>query len=159
MCVLAADGECSVKTEVKREIKQLLSTVAVDIEFGDESMNIQGKVALITGASRGIGRAIALQLAQQGAQRLILIARDCQKLAEVAQEIEQMGVEATIMSLDLTKPAIVNIAVAQLWRSYWTDPSTSQLRRCRISMFISAIKTTASARRAFCKLVGNVHTD
>lgn len=118
MCVLTVGSECSVKTEVKREIKQLLSTVAVDIEFGDESMNIQGKVALITGASRGIGRAIALQLAQQGAQRLILIARDRQKLAEVAQEIEQMGVEATIMSLDLTKPAIVNIAVAQLWRSY-----------------------------------------
>jgi len=81
-------------------------------------MNIQDKVALITGASRGIGRAIALELAKLGAKRLILVARDRQKLAEVAQEVEKMGTEAIIMSLDLTKPAMVNIAVAQLWRSY-----------------------------------------
>ncbi|MFQ4144732.1 SDR family NAD(P)-dependent oxidoreductase [Chlorogloeopsis sp. ULAP02] len=81
-------------------------------------MNIQGKVALVTGASRGIGRAIALELAQQGIKRLILVARDRHKLAEVAKEIEAMGVEATIMAVDLTKPVFVHIAIAQLWRSY-----------------------------------------
>ncbi|NDJ25307.1 SDR family NAD(P)-dependent oxidoreductase [Nostoc sp. B(2019)] len=81
-------------------------------------MNIQGKVALITGASRGIGRAIALQLAQQGIQRLILVARDRQKLVEVASEIEAMGVETAIVALDLTQSVDVNIAIAQLWRSY-----------------------------------------
>lgn len=81
-------------------------------------MNIQGKVALITGASRGIGRAIALSLAQQGMKRLILMARDRQKLSEVAKEIEAMGVEAVIMALDLTQPMLVNIACAQVWRSY-----------------------------------------
>jgi 3-oxoacyl-[acyl-carrier protein] reductase len=81
-------------------------------------MDIQGKVALITGASRGIGRAIAIELAQQGIKGLILVARDRQKLAEVAEEIENMGVETTIMALDLTKSASVNIAVAQLWRSH-----------------------------------------
>jgi 3-oxoacyl-[acyl-carrier protein] reductase len=81
-------------------------------------MKIQGKVALITGASRGIGKAIALELAKQGMKRLILIARDRQKLAEVAAEIEALGVETTIMALDLTQSINVNIAVAQLWRSY-----------------------------------------
>ncbi|GAX41687.1 short-chain dehydrogenase/reductase SDR [Tolypothrix sp. NIES-4075] len=81
-------------------------------------MNIQGKVALITGASRGIGRAIALQLAQQGMKRLILMARDRAKLAEVAAEIETMGVSAVIVPIDLTKPTAVNIAVAQLWRNH-----------------------------------------
>lgn len=81
-------------------------------------MNIQGKVALITGASRGIGRAIAIKLAQQGIKRLILVARDRQKLATVAQEVEEMGTEAVIMALDLTKPTFVHVAVAQLWRSY-----------------------------------------
>jgi 3-oxoacyl-[acyl-carrier protein] reductase len=81
-------------------------------------MNIQGKVALVTGASRGIGRAIALQLAQQGIKRLILMARDRSKLAELAEEIETMGVNAVIVPIDLTKPTAVNIAVAQLWRSH-----------------------------------------
>ena len=81
-------------------------------------MNIQGKVALITGASRGIGRAIALELAQQGMKHLILIARDRQKLAEVAQEIENFGTQTTIITLDLTQPVSVNIAIAQIWRNY-----------------------------------------
>jgi 3-oxoacyl-[acyl-carrier protein] reductase len=81
-------------------------------------MKIQGKVALITGASRGIGRAIALELAKQGMKRLILVARNRQKLAEVAAQIEALGVETTIMALDLTQSIYVNIAVAQLWRSY-----------------------------------------
>ena len=81
-------------------------------------MNIQGKVALITGASRGIGRAIALQLAQQGISVLILMARDRAKLAEVAAEIETIGVSTVIVPIDLTKPTAVNIAVAQLWRNH-----------------------------------------
>lgn len=81
-------------------------------------MKIQGKVALVTGASRGIGRAIALELAQQGVKRVILLARDRQKLAEVAQEIEQIGVKATTIAADLTQGVEVNIAVAQLWRNY-----------------------------------------
>jgi 3-oxoacyl-[acyl-carrier protein] reductase len=81
-------------------------------------MNIQGKVALVTGASRGIGRAIALQLAEQGMKRLILMARDRAKLAEVAAEIETMGVSAVIVPIDLTKPTAVNIAVAQVWRNH-----------------------------------------
>ncbi|MEA5596175.1 SDR family oxidoreductase [Rivularia sp. UHCC 0363] len=81
-------------------------------------MNIQGKTVLITGASRGIGRAIALSLAQQKAKRLILVARSRDKLAEVAKLVEAMNVEAVIMPLDLTKPVFVNVAVAQLWQSY-----------------------------------------
>ncbi|MEO1375777.1 MAG: SDR family NAD(P)-dependent oxidoreductase [Cyanobacteria bacterium J06635_10] len=82
-------------------------------------MNIQfWETALITGASRGIGRAIALELARQKVKRLILVARSRDKLAEVALQVEAMGVEAVIMPLDLRKPVFVNIAVAQLWRSY-----------------------------------------
>lgn len=81
-------------------------------------MEIQGKVALITGASRGIGRAIAVELAQQGIKRLILVARDRQKLVEVANEIEAMGTETAIVALDLTQTIEVNIAVAQLWRNF-----------------------------------------
>lgn len=81
-------------------------------------MNIQGKTALITGASRGIGRAIAIELAQQGAKRLLLVARDRQRLTEVAAEIEALGVEVIILALDLSQPVEVNIAIAQAWRNY-----------------------------------------
>jgi 3-oxoacyl-[acyl-carrier protein] reductase len=81
-------------------------------------MNIQGKTALITGASRGIGRAIALEFANQGAKRLLLVARDYQRLAEVAQEIELLNVEAVILPLDLSQPVEVSIAIAQAWRDH-----------------------------------------
>jgi 3-oxoacyl-[acyl-carrier protein] reductase len=81
-------------------------------------MNIQGKVALITGASRGIGKAIAFALAARGIKRLILVARDRQKLTAVAEEIAAMGVETTILAIDLTQTIEVNIAIAQLWRNY-----------------------------------------
>ena len=81
-------------------------------------MKIQGKTALVTGASRGIGRAIALELAQQGVKRLVLVARSRQGLAEVATEIETLGVEAAILALDLSVPVEVNIAIAQAWRDY-----------------------------------------
>lgn len=79
-------------------------------------MNIQGKTALITGASRGIGRAIALELARQGIQHLLLVARDRQKLADVAREIANMGVKVTTLSLDLTQSSSINIAIAHAWR-------------------------------------------
>ena len=79
-------------------------------------MNIKGKTALITGASRGIGKAIALELARQGIQHLLLVARDRQRLADVASEITTMGVKVTTLSLDLTQTSCINIAIAQAWR-------------------------------------------
>ncbi len=81
-------------------------------------MKIQGKTALITGASRGIGRAIALELAKQGMKRLLLVARDAARLGEVAAQIETLGVEVVTLALDLTEPVAVNIALAQAWRTY-----------------------------------------
>ena len=47
-------------------------------------MKIKGKTALVTGASRGLGRAITLELARQGIKRLLLLARDRQRLADVS---------------------------------------------------------------------------
>jgi 3-oxoacyl-[acyl-carrier protein] reductase len=79
-------------------------------------MNIRGKTALVTGASRGIGRAIALEFAAQGAQRLLLVARNRQQLEEVAAEIEAIGVEAIVLPLDLTNFPEVSVVIAQAWR-------------------------------------------
>ncbi len=81
-------------------------------------MKLLGKTGLITGASRGIGRAIALELAHQGFKRLLLVARDAQQLTAVASDIEAMGVEVVILPLDLTEHTTVNITISQAWRDY-----------------------------------------
>jgi 3-oxoacyl-[acyl-carrier protein] reductase len=63
-------------------------------------MQLAGRVALVTGASQGIGRACALRLAQAGAQ-VACAARSEQKLAEVCSEIEQAGGRAAAFRLDV----------------------------------------------------------
>lgn len=78
-------------------------------------MDITGKTAIVTGASRGIGKAISIELAKVGIKHLILVARERQKLAEVATEIETIGVKVTTLSLDLRQLASINIAIAQAW--------------------------------------------
>lgn len=64
--------------------------------------NLAGKTALITGASRGIGAAVAKELAKQGAH-VILIARTIGGLEAVDDEIKKSGGKATLMPLDLFK--------------------------------------------------------
>lgn len=81
-------------------------------------MNLHGKTALITGASRGIGRAIALELARHHLKCLILVARNADRLAAVAIEVEHLGTQAMVLPLDLTQPIEVNVAVAHAWRNY-----------------------------------------
>jgi 3-oxoacyl-[acyl-carrier protein] reductase len=89
-----------------------------DLNSGGKEMNFQGKTALITGASRGIGRAIALELAQKGIKCLLLVARDRNRLEDVATEVEALGVEAVVLPLDLTKTVEVSIAIAKAWRDH-----------------------------------------
>ncbi len=61
---------------------------------------LEGRVALVTGASQGIGRACALALANAGA-RVALAARNSEKLSEVAQQITDAGGQASAFALDL----------------------------------------------------------
>lgn len=81
-------------------------------------MQLQGKTALITGASRGIGRAIAMELAYHGISRLLLVARNRQRLEEIASDLAYFGVDAIPLPMDLSDPIEVNVAIAQAWRRY-----------------------------------------
>jgi 3-oxoacyl-[acyl-carrier protein] reductase len=81
-------------------------------------MKIMNKTALVTGASRGIGKAIALELARQGANCVLLLARNPQALEDVANQIQQYGVRAVPIVADLTEVENLSIAISQAWRDY-----------------------------------------
>jgi NAD(P)-dependent dehydrogenase (short-subunit alcohol dehydrogenase family) len=71
---------------------------------------LEGKIAIVTGASRGIGRAIALQLARDGAT-VVLAARTEGDLAKVAAEIKSTGAKATTVAGDLRDPGAPAVLV------------------------------------------------
>ena len=75
-------------------------------------MDLQGKVALITGASKGIGRATAMAFAKRGA-KTALIARSADLLQEVADGVKQLGSEAFVFAGDLCDEKIVNQSVQE----------------------------------------------
>lgn len=66
-------------------------------------MRLAGKTAIVTGASKGIGRAIALRLAQEGANA-VLCARDAEALRQAVSEIEAAQGSAAAIALDLRIP-------------------------------------------------------
>ncbi len=74
---------------------------------------LDGKTALVTGASQGIGQAVAKKLAAQGA-RVVLAARSSEKLTALAGEIHAAGGEAHALRLDVSDAARVGEALAAL---------------------------------------------
>jgi NAD(P)-dependent dehydrogenase (short-subunit alcohol dehydrogenase family) len=77
---------------------------------------VRGKVVLLTGASFGIGRALALRLGRAGA-KLVLVARTADALEAVASDIRAAGGEARALPLDLAEPAAIAAATAELLAS------------------------------------------
>jgi len=78
---------------------------------------LTGQVAVVTGAARGIGAAIARRLASMGAT-VAITARDEARLNEVAREIESSGGKAEIAAFDLLDPAAVTRFAETIQKRY-----------------------------------------
>lgn len=80
---------------------------------------LEGKVSLVTGAGRGIGKAAALGLAEAGSQ-VALVSRSRNELEEVARGIEKLGRKALVLPADLSRfetiPGLVDRAVEEFGR-------------------------------------------
>jgi 3-oxoacyl-[acyl-carrier protein] reductase len=75
-------------------------------------MKFEGKVALVTGAARGIGKAIALKLAQEGAD-VVVTDVDLEGAQRVAQEIEGLGYKAKAIQADVSQREAVQRLVSK----------------------------------------------
>ncbi len=116
-----------------------------------------GRTALVTGASRGIGAAIALALAEAGAH-VILVARKVKALEEVEDRIHAVGGTSTIAPIDLTEPdAVARLASAISGRWNTLDilvisaaylPELTPLAQIDPKKFNQAIMTNVVATQA-----------
>ncbi len=79
--------------------------------------SLTDKVALVTGASRGIGRYLAAGLARYGAD-LIITGRTVSQLEEAAQEIRQQGRRCLVVPMDITRKADIEKGVEQAFRHF-----------------------------------------
>src|SRR5258706_14249431 len=74
------------------------------------SMRVDGRIAIVTGAAKGMGREICLTLAREGAH-LVVAARDVEPLKDLAGEIEQLGRRAVAQPTDVTDERAVKALV------------------------------------------------
>jgi enoyl-[acyl-carrier protein] reductase III len=79
---------------------------------------LAGRVAVVTGASRGMGRAIALRLARDGADCVVMYRRDAARAGEVVAEIERLGRRALALQIELGEPAQVAPAFERIGEAF-----------------------------------------
>ncbi len=78
-----------------------------------DKFSLKGKVALITGGARGIGKSVAVSLAEAGAN-IAVVDRDMDEALKTAKELEIYGVNAIAVKTDVTNPEDVNGMVAEV---------------------------------------------
>ena len=71
-------------------------------------MSLEGKLALVTGGGRGIGKAIALKLASQGANIIVNFFRRRDAAEQTAKDVEALGVKAKVIKANVGDPAKIN---------------------------------------------------
>ena len=80
------------------------------MELADWGLN--GKISMVTGAGRGIGKEIAVKLASAGS-KVVIMSRTASQLHDTAREMEKAGGEVLVIPLDVSKPLEVDEAVTE----------------------------------------------
>ena len=125
-----------------------------------------GKVAIVTGANRGIGFEICRQLAQQGVH-VVLTSRDAAKGGAAFKKLRDAGLPVTFHQLDVTSAssiaALAAFVTAEFGRidilinnaGIMIDPRGSRLLDSRLETYRDTLETTCSARsrsrRRYCR--------
>ena len=81
-------------------------------------MDLQGKTALVTGSSRGIGKAIALGLAKRGANIAVNYAGSEEKAAETVKAIEVLGVQAIKVQANVADENSVKSMIKEVTKTF-----------------------------------------
>ena len=84
-----------------------------------DRFRLDGKKALVTGGSRGIGRSVATGLAEAGAD-IAIVARGIEGAEQAAHEIEKIGVKAIAVKADISKPEQVSSMMKSITRAFGT---------------------------------------
>ena len=78
-----------------------------------DTFSMSGKVSVVTGANRGIGRALAVALAEAGSD-VVLLVRDADGTATLVTELETLGITALAVTADVTRPDEVQRALEEV---------------------------------------------
>ncbi len=76
--------------------------------------DVTGKLALVTGAGGGIGRATALELARHGARAVVIVDRDLPAGEQTAEAVRSLGAESAVYQVDVSDDAAMNNVAAQV---------------------------------------------
>lgn len=81
-------------------------------------MSLKGKVSIVTGGARGIGKAITLKLAQEGADVAIIYVNNKENALATLKEVENLGVKSRIYQCDVSNLEIVKETVASIIKDF-----------------------------------------
>ncbi len=81
-------------------------------------MELKGKVALVTGSSRGIGKTIALELAREGCKVIVHGSRDSDALRSSFEDVKKLSPDSIMVAAEFSKPAAIDKMFSQIKKSF-----------------------------------------